>query len=423
MTVFTRRRAAMAGLLGGLAATTLPPGAPRAQPHPPAARPDDDGPDVDAFLAHAEGEGGAEVNAFLGPGGTDVPFWGRLTEAERPGVAWAPDRLSPDYLGLAVEPAGTDSFRLTAETLFRHAALNGYALPARGNWPQRGPALLFGLRGCVLVSPAARFGQALELRESTPDHQTFQCTLGILRPDGTLAGFPASTVCNADYMYVQTKLASGKYANLLPTGVHGYKVGTHRASSPNPLPVALLQQRPVTVLRSRRVDDNKMQFRASDDWDGPLLPCDNIHVAYGDDSRRYPLKFDSAGCQVIPGYFREGKMTGPWAEFCRALGTVDADYVPDTSRNDDTAQYTYMLLTGREARLLATDKPDAALRRLRFGSSGPAVTALRAQLRLRAGDQFDANVQAALIKWQLDQTPRASGILTPAEAADLGVTL
>ncbi len=422
MTGFTRRHAAMAGLLGGLAAA-LPPGRAPAQPVSADGRPDDDGPDVDAFLSHAEGEDGASVNAFLGPGGTDVPFWARLTEAERPSVAWAVDRQAPDYLGLAGDPASADSFRITAETLFRHAALNGFALPPKTAWPQRGPGLLFGLRGCSLVSPVAAFGPSLELRESTPNHQTFQCTLGILRPDGTLAGFPASTVCNADYMYVQTKLASGKYANLLPTGVHGYKVGTHRASSLNPLPVALLQQRQVMVLRTRKVDDNKMQFRASDDWDGPLLPCDNIHVAYGDDNRRYPLKFDSAGCQVIPGYFREGKMTGPWAEFCRALGTVGADYVPDTSRNDDVGQYTYMLLTGREARLLTTDKPEAALKRLRFGSSGPAVIALRAKLLLRAGDRFDANVQAALIKWQQDQYPRATGILTPAEAAELGVTL
>ena len=422
MTSFTRRRAAMLGLLGGLA-PSLPPAPARAQPVPPHAKPDDDGPDIDAFLSHAEGEGGAEVNAFLGPGGTDVPFWARLTEAERPSVTWAADRQAPDYLGLADEPASADSFRITADTLMQHAALNGFALPPKGAWPQRGPGLLFGLRGCVLVSRAASFGPSLELRESTPNHQTFQCTLGILRPDGTLAGFPASTVCNADYMYVQTKLASGKYANLLPTGMHGYKVGTHRASSPNPLPAALLQQRQVMVLRTRKLDDNKMQFRASDDWDGPLLPCDNIHAAYGDDDRRYPLKFDSAGCQVIPGYFREGRMTGPWAEFCRALGTVGADYVPDTSRNDDTAQYTYMLLTGREARLLAAGKAEAGLKRLRFGSAGPAVTALRAKLRLRAGDQFDASVQAALIKWQQDQAPRATAILTPAEAAELGVTL
>jgi hypothetical protein len=384
---------------------------------------DDDLPNAEFFLSQMEGEGGAEINAFLGPGGTDVPFWAQLALADRPKVTWADDRAAPDYLSLAAELASADSFRITAETLFRHAALNGFALPAKSAWPQRGPALLFGLRGCTLVSPMGVFGPALELRETTPDHQTFQCTLGILRPDGSMAGFPASTVCNADYMYVQTKLPAGKYANLLPTGVHGYKVGTHRATSPHPLPAALLQQRPVMVLRSRRVDNNTMQFRASDDWDGPLLPCDNIHVAYGDDARRYPIKFDSAGCQVIPGYFRDGRMTGPWAEFCRALGTVGADYVPDTSRNDDVAQYTYMLLTGREARLLAAGKATEGLKRLRFGSAGPAVAALRAKLRLRPGDQFDASVQAALIKWQQDQSPRATAILTPAEASDLGVAL
>ena len=255
MTNFTRRQAARAGLLGGLAATVAP-GRAWPQAHPAAAKPDDDGPDIDSFLSHAEGEGGAEVNAFLGPGGTDVPFWARLTEAERPAVAWAADRAAPDYVGLADDPASTESFRLTADLLFKHAALNGFALPPKTAWPQRGPGLLFGLRGCVPVSPMGVFGPSLELRESTPNHQTFQCTLGIIRPDGTLAGFPASTVCNADYMYVQTKLASGKYANLLPTGVHGYKVGTHRATSPNPLPAALLQQRQVRIaVGSASLDD------------------------------------------------------------------------------------------------------------------------------------------------------------------------
>ncbi len=415
MTILTRRQLATAAALAPMLGR---PGHLLAQ-----AAAEIDRPDRAFFLSQAEGEAGADLASMLGPGGTDIPYWALLPPGEQPRVGWAPDPASPDYLSLAEQPASADSFRITADTLFQHATLNSYALPNKNEWPSRAPALLFGLRGCTLVSPVGVFAPTLELRETAPDHLTFRCTIGILRPDGTLAGFPASTVCNADYMYVQTKLPGGKYANLLPTGLHLYKVGTHRASSPNPLPSALVQQRLVTVLRSRRVDNNVMQFRASDDWDGPVLPFDNIHVAYGDDKRNYPLKFDSAGCQVIPGYFRNGRMTGPWAEFCRALGTVSEDFTPDPSRNQEAENYSYMLLTGREARLLAEGTAPEGLRRLRFGSSGAGVLALRARLRQTGtSNRFDAETQRALIRWQQEQSTQASSILTPEDAGQLGLT-
>ncbi len=384
--------------------------------------PEMDLPDREFFLSQMEGEDGADLDAFLGPGGLDVPYWALLKPGERPEVRWAIDQQAPDYAALAEAGSSENSFRITADTLRGLAQLNGFALPAPASWPAQGPGLLFGLRGCALVGQADRFSPTLELRESTPDHQTYHCVMGILRPDDTLAGFTASTVCNVDFMYVQTLLSSGQHANLLPTGLHTYQVGTHRRRSPRPLPSALIQQRPVMALRCRRVERNVMQLQASGDWDGPTKPYDNIHVAYGVAESTAPVKFSSAGCQVLPGDYRDGRMTHSWGAFCRALGLVDGEYRPIAARDGDPQLYTYMLLTGREARLLAEGRPEQGLRRLRFGASGPAVAALRARLRLPAGSEFDAATQNAVLNWQGLRGLKTS-LITPEEAGRLGITL
>lgn len=434
-----RRRLARLSLGLGLAGA-LP--APRLSRLGRAADGAQDAPDLSFFLSQMEGENGAEAQAFLSESGPDFKLWGQLDAKERPEVGWAADRAATDFLHLSEFAPGEGEFRIRANHVLKLAQLNGfpigplaswgkgpdqaYGVPLRNGeraaWPASGPVLLFGLRACTLVSRPGEPMQELVLKEGRPNHQSFQCTMGMLRQDGSLLGFPASTVPNADYMFVQTKLPTGRYANLLPTGLHWYRIGTHKPTSPHPHQGALVQQRPVVALRSRKLDANTLQFRATDDWDGPVVPFDNIHVAFGDENRRYPLKFDSAGCQVIPGMLRDGTFSGLWREFARAVGSLDASYTPDPQRNGN-GPYAYMLMTGREARLLATGTPEEKLKRLRYGAVGPAVAALRKALRLPDGDLFDAGVQKRFIEWQQQQAPRASAILSLDEAADLKVTL
>jgi hypothetical protein len=103
----------------------------------------------------------------------------------------------------------------------------------------------------------------------------------------------------------------------------------------------------------------------------------NIHTAgVGSTNPR----FDSSGCQVIRGGFpRDGVFpTGPFRAFRDAIG-LRVDTAEETP---GSGTIEYMLLTGREAELAARAESNfvGSYQCLRFGSSGPEVTALQTRL-------------------------------------------
>jgi hypothetical protein len=191
--------------------------------------------------------------------------------------------------------------------------------------------------------------------------------------------FQSSTVPAVAHIY--TSLADQGYGtSLLPTGLYAYGAGSHRASKPDRIQRgALLLSGEQVVLRTAKdlsfdvLADTTAWTRGSKH---------NIHSA------GRPDRYDSAGCQVIPGgYEGAGRMKahGRWGDFRKAAGLVDADGVPIA--DDTRPTFQYMLLTGREAALAYRGgAPFATYRRLRPGSTGEAVKKLQEALVKEAPD-------------------------------------
>ncbi len=325
-------------------------------------------------------------------------------ELGRQDARWAADPVSPDYRHL--NAAGlSQAFRFTAEHLARLCDLNRFDVTSGQD------EVLFGLRGCLVIGQGGEFRRSVELSEDVPDHYEFHCVLGVWkRSTRELAVFQGSTVPNWRFMEEQ-RSQGGQLANLLPTGRYIYTVGQHRAVTG-----AFIQQPNVIVLRSN--DD--LIFETSDDWERHS-PADNIHPAFSDRAAR----FSSAGCQTIPGSWRpESGHTGEWARFRRRAGLSD-DNVSGWG-----ARYIYILLTGREARLVSSLSSVLPITRLRFGSSGVDVLALQTGLA-QAGlyrDPVDGRLGQttawAYIQWQRSRDRgTADGIVTPATGLRLGFDL
>jgi hypothetical protein len=379
-------------------------------------------------LLTSEVEGGVPLTAPRDPRVTQaMTEWVHGKAVDQP--EWIDGEASLD-LGHLGEPISTQEFTFNSDRLRRLAELNAFALPQQ--LPARGPAILFGLRGCELQSPPGTFAAALRLREALPNHVLRRCIIGIWRPgDNRLAAFPASTVPNAAYMWAQVKLTAVglNVCNLLPTGLHRYRVGLHNSKSKSAVPAAMVQAAPAAIVRS--YDD--MRFTDADPVSEPQVVGDNVHPAFYE-GRRDPPFFSSAGCQVISGSYADGHATGMWLKFSQMLGLVDDDGKPfftagmKTARDDD--EYVYMLLTGREARLVAASS-DQNLKRLRFGSSGPAAVAIRRRLAaingeptLQQGAVLDGKAMYAFADWHEGKWPgRRSNVIAPQMAAALGITL
>src|SRR5262249_24797492 len=143
------------------------------------------------------------------------------------------------------------------------------------------------------------------------------------------------------------------------------------------------QMTPVWVHRSQKEliylsDQPGTQW---DDLDGEL-PYDDLHAAMLS-SRKNPPFFTSAGCQVVVGAYNGKVPTGSWAEFRKAAGLQHPPVMLDTARTaDDGIEFTYVLLTGKDAGLAALGTEDAlkTARALRFGSSGALVKELQEKL-------------------------------------------
>ena len=365
------------------------------------------------------------------------------------------DEDSVDYAHLVTSSALGDAatfdetpFELNAETLKSIAATNAYVFDEGAQ-----PVVLFGLRGCVLTSGTSAKGQSVELKEAKIDHVSRRCVVGAWdRNTDELSLFEGSTVPNLVNMqlhlfwkYAQDPLndaewpfAAAALSNQLPQGLHEYTVGTHlRNSKPSRRhPGAFLQRSPSPVLRAQ----NDLSYSFAENWD-PLdwqpdpgksdrnvrVTANNIHAAVN----KYFPGYASQGCQTIQGYYEPRGETpvGAWSHFQQAVGIaiIAVDGAFKSNLDDQGLRYKYMLTTGREARLHATAGAESgiqqALKRLRIGSRGPAVVALRAMLELPVDrDVFDAETMNELLRWQSSRMPK-DGLVSPDMIASQGLNI
>lgn len=337
-------------------------------------------------------------------------------------ATWAGDSISPDYRHLAAYPGECVPFELTGRCLERLAAHNRFALPARGKVP-------FALRGCRIVQPDdGQFHDRVTLEDDVPDHITSHCVIGVWdRHSDRLAVFRGSTVPNEGSMRQQ--VSGTRRANLLLTGLHRYEVGRHKK-----VHGALREAEERVLLRSR--DD--LVYTTSDDFERGR-PADNLHPSF----KHKAPGFSSAGCLTVRGsatdhddarapdqHIDPADSTPGWATFRERLGLTKGS-APDS---ENGRQFTFLLLTGREAYVVSRDS-DADLARLRFGSSGTDVEALQRFLEQQpdeASGRYTGGVDGQMgagttMAWIRHQQHRdggaADGIVTPGDASSMGFTL
>lgn len=343
-------------------------------------------------------------------------YWS-IDEAIRPAPAWPEFLRAPDYGHLETfSIAAVDEFELTAETLTFLAERNAF------QFSDRRPVRIFGLRGCAI--PGSRettpFASAHVLRVRNPSHLSCECVMGLWRPaDGMIAVFRASTAPSASNVF-KALPAAGYGASLLPTGKYRYRSGTHKASDPKKAQTgALLMDQEYVVLRTTE-DLSFDPFQTGDVWTRGA--AHNIHSTGR--FRDGPEIFDSAGCQVIRGYYDINDRTrcdGPWASFRRDAGLVGPSGVPIAEEAMGSGSYEYMLLTGLEAALAASREPGftEGYHRLRPGSAGPAVldykqklSALFPDIKLAAVDRFDSATSFATLILHKDRLGEFSSVVT-----------
>jgi N-acetylmuramoyl-L-alanine amidase len=347
----------------------------------------------------AESQGGARTLAAI----LSRPALGQAD------ARWAADDVSPDYHHLATGGV-SQAFTFTGDVLARLCQLNRFDL--EGGQPDR---ILFGLRGCTLVEGTASGPvAAVQLSEDMPDHTNARCIIGVWnRTTGQVAVFLASTVPN--WRLMEGYRQGGDAANLLATGRYIYRVGTHRPSKPTRIPGAFIQQGPVVVLRT--LDD--LIYTITDKWDSGHVG-DNIHAARLDGSSG--PQFSSAGCQTVPGDYRSDQHVRAWGDFRAAAGLSASSPASENGR-----PFVYILLTGREARMVADQPNITGLARLRFGSSGSEVQQIQQALQSAGYHSgavnavMDAATTMAYIHWQqANYSGAADAIVSQNDAANLG---
>lgn len=347
-------------------------------------------------------------------------YWFQQPPDQRAATSWPVDTAAYDYAHLAELHDAGQTFELNASKLKQAWLQNSFQIDFQS------PRILFGLRGAEIPNSKVSSGWSLshQVRSTRPDHVHLKCIIGALNTQTSeLALFKASTVPCADLMlkYTQRLLA----CNMLPTGMHSYRVGPHRQGAQ---PGAFRQQQQVWVLRSK-VDLIFDPRKGDDVWDDSSgnLPFDNIHAAILD-YRTQPPFFSSAGCQVIAGGYKADKQPiGGWKEFRIAAGLADPiEYVGENSRcTDDGRAFQYCLLTAADV-IASSVQQSASRKLLRYGSSGPLVGDLELKLglqRSRSNDRFDVQTQGALLRWQTSQGGPPTGILTSAQGKLLGLKM
>lgn len=462
--------------------------------------------DDDLFLTTLA-EQDAYTNPLLKRGPSEATALGRRVKKLLSGadpervVSWVADaKKAPDLRHLTSFALAGDTFTLTHDVLQSACIANGFdpvaasnrAAKATGQKDATGSTkVLIGLRGCVPATGGAPVsGTKIELKSVTPDHATLKCLIGVWdTATKQIDLFAASTVPDRGYILAQAltiekapellpkefgtcsvprwNMTGLGFANMIPTGQFLFVLGTHNLKWKAPekrtppivgskgmrdvrQPAAFRQASIYPTLRVMTENKNIM-YSTEAYWDMRATSWGvNIHAAY----KPKPLwQFDSAGCQVIRGYYTvlddpngRGKpavdATGDYARFRTAAGlSAVPDFVktPETwadslATKDGGKRFaSYILFTGRElavhAQAAGATRSQAATKRLRFGSRSPAVAALCQALRKAgfrtAGDTktFDHSVARDYLNWQTCRGTGADGIVTPDIAVELKFTI
>jgi len=354
------------------------------------------------FVDNSEPLEGEYVVKGLG----DWPLWWEQQPLEK--AVWPADADTIDYAHLP-ERNQNRSFFLSDAALRRIVISHAYPPELFDE-----PLVLFGIRGAQRADGSdsqAEFADEIELLEVQPDHFDYRCLLGVwdIRRKQVWAT-AASTVPHVAYLYAQREASTfSNEANMMPTGLYSYRIGTHRNRTKSFQPGAF---RPATsafaVLRC--VDDGPMTMSRDQFWDTRATNHgDNVHAGTYSQRDDRP-KFWSAGCQVIAGYYDDGNTVpqGDWARFRLAAGLERTPVLTrreeiesgrfNVETSEDGRQYRYILTTGRDIYLAGEDQ---AIPTLRFGSVGPKVKALQAALDAPAGSQdgiFGPGMQKRLLE-------------------------
>lgn len=398
------RRALLAGAAAALATPALFAGSARAQARGKLSAL------LTAFETTALAPGAGDYLGYSGP-----PFIGddgvrsiiiaMLAEYDPTTAAlrWPAPEEAPDERHLQ-EAGGGAPFIITGDALARAAERNGFAL--------QGDRVLFALRGARLVTTSA---SAPTARLATPDFANFNCLVGVWRrdgggPDGEVTAFAASTAPCAPLIHLQRRTRSAAaWVHMTPTGLHMVRAGVWREGRAWPQPGALLFTQPFAALRPYGRGDDSPAFRDAERWEFAADTFgDGLFAGQLDSDPFKGAAFASAGGVAVRGGHDGTSAQGAFADFLTAAlnGLADRE-----------AALPLMLLSGRDVRQAAfSPAEDPALRRLRFGSSGPAVAALQKALAVAETGTLDAATQVALLQTQLRASRRASGILTAATA-------
>lgn len=433
---------------------------------------------------------GAAASTLEAPGGVEDPEDALRAEfAEDAGFKdGLKDGLeAPDTLELPTSALGRQAVRLVADEespCLRHLAAPRSDLPflfsaqvlqrlvdanrfGEGLAGWGGDLVLFGLRGCRLADdpdgfPPARdlearlgfstdaerlpralplwastggFVREVALVEDTVTHVLPRCLIGVWRRStGEVALVRGTTAPNWDYTASAIAARAGRdavagTANMMLTGLYRYKVGHHKR-----IPDAFrLVDSDHGAVRVAAQDKREICYTVRDRyWNVGSWPSqDNLHPSMaGEGSARRFLFHYSAGCSTVQGRFDEGRQEhqGAWAELRGYAGLSKRE----VDHGAIGRAFSYVLLTGREARLAAEGVPGPSLARLRFGARGAEIEALQQVLGRATGrdlgvtGRFDGPTQAALVAWQWTQGLHPGSwdaVLAPLEAARLGLVL
>ena len=306
---------------------------------------------------------------------TGSRYWRLEAEQRPPARVLSADRHPDTWHLRDYDAPADDGFEVDAALLTALAEANAFPM-------SDAPIRLFGLRGATLLHGEAStdWGPRHALQRAEPDHVERRCVIGTWRTaDDQIRLFSASTVPQIANMFAVLR-TQGWGASLLPTGQYTYVSGTHNRSTSRPQPGALRNASTYVSLRATLATGDPKSI-AYDPWDPynawTYGSAHNIHA--GGSGRHFP-RFDSAGCQVIQGGYNKTRTAGwgAWRTFQHSAGLVD----DDGAAGEEGRAYTYMLLTGRDAWLRY--HADAGFvrdyQRLRPGSQGPRVQAMRTEL-------------------------------------------
>lgn len=284
-------------------------------------------------------------------------------------------------------------FRLTTRTLAALFAANGLD-PVETRERMDEQLILFALRGCVPVDPAASgvLTKAVELSVQSVDHVAARCTLGVWRRDlKRIAVFSGSTVPNRWAMamqaaaFAQPGRAVWRMANVLATGRHDFIVGAHGGWQPSALISAGRDGRaiPQPAFRSRSGAMAKAEMVLD-----PVVVLDNLHPALTPADPQ-GAAFSSEGCLTLAERTPPEAWTRSPPDWTAFSDLARLRRLPARERK----LHGLVLLTGVEAWMAAQGQ---AVERVRYGSRGPAAEAARRALGLRSGDVIDLAAYARL---------------------------